>query len=66
MDPGDLLVFHSHLMHRSTDNTADTRAALVWHYAQAGTQDRTRERFGHQNPSHDFMPVARRLTDYAR
>jgi phytanoyl-CoA hydroxylase len=60
LEPGDLLVFHSHLMHRSTDNVSDEiRAAMVWHYAQAGTEDLTRQRFGMQNPSHDFMPVAR-------
>src|SRR5579862_2908322 len=58
---GDLLVFHSHLMHRSTDNdSAGIRAAMVWHYAAAGTEDHTKEKFGFQNPSHDFMPVARR------
>lgn len=34
MDPGDLLVFHSHLRHRSTDNRSDDRrAAMVYHYA---------------------------------
>ncbi len=60
LEPGDLLVFHSHLMHRSTDNVADEiRAAMVWHYAEAGTEDLTKERFGFQNPSHDFMPVTR-------
>jgi len=61
IDPGDLLVFHSHLMHRSTDNVSDaSRAAFVWHYAMAGTEDLTKERFGFQNPSHDFMPVTPR------
>ena len=40
MDPGDLLVFDSHLMHRSTDNVSDgLRAAMVYHYAQASTKD---------------------------
>jgi ectoine hydroxylase-related dioxygenase (phytanoyl-CoA dioxygenase family) len=38
MDPGDLLVFDSHLMHRSTDNRSKgLRAAMVYHYATAGT-----------------------------
>jgi ectoine hydroxylase-related dioxygenase (phytanoyl-CoA dioxygenase family) len=38
MDPGDLLVFDSHLMHRSTDNVSDgVRAAMVYHYAATGT-----------------------------
>ena len=38
MEAGDLLVFDSHLMHRSTDNvSAGIRAAMVYHYAAAGT-----------------------------
>jgi ectoine hydroxylase-related dioxygenase (phytanoyl-CoA dioxygenase family) len=38
MEPGDLLVFHSHLRHKSTDNqSADKRAAMVYHYAVADT-----------------------------
>jgi ectoine hydroxylase-related dioxygenase (phytanoyl-CoA dioxygenase family) len=38
MEPGDLLVFDSHLMHRSTDNlSAGIRAAMVYHYAASGT-----------------------------
>lgn len=42
MEPGDLLVFDSHLMHRSTDNVSrGIRAAMVFHFAPAGTQDRT-------------------------
>lgn len=41
MEPGDLLVFDSHLMHRSTDNESDgIRAAMVYHYATTGTIDR--------------------------
>jgi phytanoyl-CoA hydroxylase len=61
MQAGDLLVFHSHLMHRSTDNMSGSiRAAMVWHYTKSGTIDQTREKFGHQNPSHDFMKVERR------
>lgn len=39
MEPGDVLVFDSHLMHMSTDNTTDElRAALVCHYSVAGTE----------------------------
>lgn len=54
MDPGDLLVFDSHLMHRSTDNVSDgIRAAMVYHYAQAGTIDRS------NNLVNDWMPVLR-------
>ena len=42
MQPGDLLLFDSHLMHRSTDNTSPgMRAAMVYHYAHTGTIDRT-------------------------
>ena len=38
MDPGDLLLFDSHLMHRSTDNVSDgIRAAMVYHYTATGT-----------------------------
>lgn len=38
MEPGDVLFFDSHLMHRSTDNESDDlRAAYVVHYASAGT-----------------------------
>ena len=41
MDPGDLLLFDSHLMHRSTDNeSGGIRAAMVYHYAQTGTTQR--------------------------
>jgi ectoine hydroxylase-related dioxygenase (phytanoyl-CoA dioxygenase family) len=42
MAAGDVLVFDSHLMHRSTDNASDgVRAAMVYHYAAAGTVDRS-------------------------
>lgn len=38
MNAGDLLVFDSHLRHRSTDNTSDgMRAAMVYHYSPADT-----------------------------
>jgi len=48
MQPGDLLVFDSHLMHRSTDNESDAlRAAMVFHYALATTVDRTEELRGY-------------------
>jgi ectoine hydroxylase-related dioxygenase (phytanoyl-CoA dioxygenase family) len=44
MQPGDVLFFHSYLMHRSTDNVADVRrAAMVYHYASAGTRALTPE-----------------------
>lgn len=40
MEPGDLLVFHSHLMHKSVDNrSTDRRMAMVYHYGAAGTKN---------------------------
>lgn len=60
MEPGDLLVFHSHLMHRSLDNVSDgIRAAMVWHYTPAGTIDHSAEKFGRAAIINDFMPVRR-------
>lgn len=54
MAPGDLLIFHSHLMHRSTDNNSDgIRAAMVYHYAQRGTVDQAER----PAPINDWMPV---------
>jgi phytanoyl-CoA hydroxylase len=54
MEPGDLLLFDSHVMHRSTDNESDgVRAAMVYHYCRAGTTER------HPNPINDFLPVRR-------
>jgi ectoine hydroxylase-related dioxygenase (phytanoyl-CoA dioxygenase family) len=48
MEPGDLLLFDSHLMHRSTDNEASSlRAAMVYHYAATGTVDRTEAEKGY-------------------
>jgi ectoine hydroxylase-related dioxygenase (phytanoyl-CoA dioxygenase family) len=41
MEPGDVLFFHSFLMHMSTDNRARTRrSAMVYHYGRAGTKIR--------------------------
>jgi phytanoyl-CoA hydroxylase len=52
MDPGDLLLFDSHLMHRSTDNaSAGRRGAMVYHYAATGTVDRR------HNPVNEFVTV---------
>jgi ectoine hydroxylase-related dioxygenase (phytanoyl-CoA dioxygenase family) len=60
MEPGDLLVFDSHLMHRSTDNTsAGIRAAMVFHVAAAGTVDRTEEVRGYPSPVNDWVPLVR-------
>jgi phytanoyl-CoA hydroxylase len=59
MDPGDLLVFSSKLMHRSTDNETDgIRAAMVYHYSPAGTVDRS-PKIGDFSIN-DWMPVRRR------
>ena len=61
MEPGDLLLFHSFLMHRSTDNVSSgIRAAMVYHYAQAGTVDGTEQATGRPSPVNDWMPVRRR------
>ena len=56
MRPGDLLLFDSHLMHRSTDNTSNgIRAAMVFHYAAGGTRI-----VGGASPVIDFETVRRR------
>jgi phytanoyl-CoA hydroxylase len=53
MEPGDLLVFHSHLRHRSTDNDSDDmRAAMVYHYADAESE-------GPRIFNHDWIPAVR-------
>ena len=61
MQPGDLLVFDSHLMHCSTDNvSAGIRAAMVFHCCPAGTVDLGFEQFdGFKNPMHRFDPLLR-------
>jgi len=52
MEPGDLLVFHSHLMHRSRDNASSgRRSAMVFHIAQHGTTDRSEP----PTPVNDWM-----------
>ncbi|MEE8557489.1 MAG: phytanoyl-CoA dioxygenase family protein [Myxococcota bacterium] len=57
MDPGDVLVFHSHLMHSSSDNrTERRRAAMVYHYTEGGTVDLS----GQESPVNDWLPVRRR------
>ena len=35
-------------------------AVTVWHYAKSGPIDQTMEKFGHQNPAHDFWKIERR------
>ena len=57
MSAGDLLLFDSHLMHRSTDNRSDgRRAAMVYHYARAGTVDHTYARLREQADAMGEMP----------
>lgn len=54
MAKGDLLIFHSHLMHRSKDNNSSKiRAAMVYHYAEQGTVDLADD----PAPINDWMPV---------
>ena len=58
MDPGDLLVFDSHLMHRSTDNEADAaRAAMMFHFCPATTIEN-----GYVSPVNDRVPLLRGAT----
>lgn len=60
MQPGDLLVFDSHLMHRSTDNVSTgIRAAMVFHVAAAGTVDNTEKYKGYKSPVNDWVPLVR-------
>jgi ectoine hydroxylase-related dioxygenase (phytanoyl-CoA dioxygenase family) len=63
LQAGDLMVFDSHLMHRSTDNISNgIRAAMVWHFAEAGTIDPgTTDREGNKVSSlvNDWMPYIR-------
>ncbi len=64
LQTGDLLMFDSHLMHRSTDNVSNgIRAAMVWHFARAGTEDLGQDlgsgKRGGPSPVNDWMPLIR-------
>ena len=60
MEAGDVLFFHSFLVHMSTDNEADERrSAMVLHYARAGTQPRTREAAAALAPVNRWIPARR-------
>jgi ectoine hydroxylase-related dioxygenase (phytanoyl-CoA dioxygenase family) len=60
LEAGDLLLFHSNLMHRSTDNVSPgRRAAMVYHYGEAGTIDRSKQKWGFVPPNVDWMPARR-------
>ncbi len=53
MEPGDVLIFHSFLMHKSNDNTSnERRSALVYHYARSATKVAEPK-----SATIDFMPV---------
>jgi hypothetical protein len=61
LEAGDLLLFDSHLMHFSTDNaSAGVRAAMVYHFARAGTVDHTVRERGYT--VNDWVPVRREAT----
>ena len=61
MQPGDLLVFHSYLLHKSVDNeSTDRRAAMVYHYGRAGTRNLAPpEVVGRQDRVTRWIPVVR-------
>jgi phytanoyl-CoA hydroxylase len=55
MQPGDVLFFHGHLLHRSEDNkSCGMRAALVYHYGAAGAK-----LTGEPNPVVHVVPARR-------
>jgi ectoine hydroxylase-related dioxygenase (phytanoyl-CoA dioxygenase family) len=60
MEPGDVLFFHSFLMHMSTDNVADhRRSAMVYHYGRAGTKPLSPEVEAALKPVNRWLPVRR-------
>lgn len=60
MELGDLLLFHSHLFHRSTDNGSnDSRLAMVHHLASGDTVDQSQQRWGFTPPNTDWLPPRR-------
>ena len=59
MAPGDLLVFHSYLLHRSIDyRSTARRSAMAYHYGRAGTLP-LRPLTGAQRQIHRWIPVRR-------
>lgn len=63
MQPGDVLFFHSYLMHQSTDNVAKVRrAAMVYHYASAGTHAESAEAEERLSRVNRWVPVRRAAT----
>jgi len=66
MAPGDVLFFHSYLMHMSTDNVAsERRAAMVYHYARAGTRPISAEVAAQLAPVNRWIPVRRNQSEAA-
>ncbi len=60
MEAGDVLFFHSYLMHRSTDNVADyRRSAMVYHYGRAGTAPLSADASAALKNVNRWMPVRR-------
>ena len=60
MAPGDVLFFHSYLMHMSTNNVAnERRAAMVYHYGQAGTRAQSEAVAAALAPVNRWVPVRR-------
>jgi phytanoyl-CoA hydroxylase len=54
IQPGDVLLFHSHLMHCSFDNESDApRTAMVFHCTESGTIDRDEK----GSVVNDWMPL---------
>lgn len=60
MEPGDVLFFHSYLLHMSTDNVAgERRTAMVYHYGRAGTKAVSEEAGRGLAHVNRWVPVAR-------
>lgn len=60
MEPGDVLLFHSYLMHMSTDNAADERrSAMVYHYGRAGTRVRSPDAAARLARVNRWIPIRR-------
>ena len=60
MEPGDVLFFHSYLLHMSTDNVADERrSAMVYHYGRAGTKAAPPEAEAGLSRVNRWIPVRR-------
>lgn len=66
MQPGDVLFFHSYLLHRSNDNVAsERRSAMVYHYGRAGTKVLDLERAESLARVNRWIPVRRTAEELA-